>query len=102
MKQKKTVPFSLRLSPELTARLEECAGRLRLKKHSLAQAAIEAAIEAIEANGYRLVVPIEFKVGQVPAPAPGAPYPQTRHEVALVEDRPVDRVGPKGKTGTPK
>jgi predicted DNA-binding protein len=67
VRPKKTVPFSLRLSPELTARLEECATQLRLKKHSLAQDAIEAAVEAIERNDYRLVVPVQFEVTHVPA-----------------------------------
>jgi predicted DNA-binding protein len=69
MSSRKTVPMSLRLSPELSARLEDCAKRLRQKKHALAQEAIEAAVNAIEENDYRLVVPIEFSVARVPAPA---------------------------------
>jgi hypothetical protein len=40
-------------------RLEECASRLKIKRHTLAQNAIEAAIEAIE-NGYRLSLPMRF------------------------------------------
>lgn len=66
MTSKKTVPISLRLSPELTRRLEEVAARTRQKKHALAQEAIEAAVDAIEKNDYRLVVPIEFSVTHVP------------------------------------
>jgi len=66
MPDQKTDPMSLRLSPELAKRLEECAKRLRLKRHTLARDAIEAAIEAIEKNGYRLVIPIEFEVKHVP------------------------------------
>jgi hypothetical protein len=38
-----------------------------MKKHTLAQDAIEAAVEAIERNGYKLVIPIQFEVTQVPA-----------------------------------
>lgn len=60
-----TVPMSLRLSPELAARLEKCAQNLKQKKHTLAQAAIEAAVEAIEQNDYQLVVPIRFDVTHV-------------------------------------
>ena len=67
LKANQTVPMSLRLSPELNARLEECAKRAKQKKHTLAQAAIEAAVAAIETSGGYLVVPIEFDVVRVPA-----------------------------------
>ena len=53
--------MSLRLPPELHQRLEECAARLKIKRHTLAQNAIEAAIEAIERNGYRMSLPIQFR-----------------------------------------
>ena len=53
--------MSLRLPPELHQRLEECAARLKIKKHTLAQNAIEAAIEAIERNGYRMSLPMQFR-----------------------------------------
>ena len=55
-------PLSLRLEPEVHARLEECAKRTKLKKYALALMAIEAAVEAVERNNYKLVVPIEFEV----------------------------------------
>src|ERR1041385_5767161 len=54
-------PMSLRLPPELHQRLEECAARLKIKRHTLAQYALEAAIEAIERNGYRLSLPMQFR-----------------------------------------
>ena len=81
MSQKRTTPLSVRLSPALDARLKECAERLRYKKHALAQDAIEAAVEAIEKNGYRLVVPIQFDVTHVAAPkeTPGK-YPAHQGE----------------------
>lgn len=66
VKQSRTAPISVRLSPELNQRLEEVAARTRLAKHSLAAMAIEAAVEAIEKNDYRLVVPIEFEVAHIP------------------------------------
>jgi predicted DNA-binding protein len=80
MSDRKTVPMSLRLSPELITRLEECAESLRMKKHTLAQEAIEAAVDAIEKNGYRLVVPIEFEVSHVPTKKPEQPVSYSRRE----------------------
>lgn len=65
MTKKKMVHLALRISPELNARVEECAQALRLKKHTVAQAAVEAAVDAIEKNDYRLVFPIKFDVTQV-------------------------------------
>lgn len=59
---KETTPLSLKLEPEVHQRLEECARLTRIKKYSLVLMAIEAAVEAIERNGYKLVVPIEFDV----------------------------------------
>lgn len=61
-------PLSLRISAELNTRLTECASKLRLKKHALAQMAVEAAVEAVEQNSYQLVVPIQFAVTQVAVP----------------------------------
>lgn len=74
-KQKPTAPapLSLRLSPELHDRLEEAAERTKIKKYNLALLAIEAAVEAIERNNYRIVMPIEFDVTHVPEPAPQPP-----------------------------
>lgn len=64
---KAKAPLVFRLDPELHERLEQCSRRVRLKKYQLAILAMEAAVEAIEANDFRLVVPIEFRVSQVPA-----------------------------------
>jgi hypothetical protein len=84
---KPTSPLVFRLEEPLHQRLEECAKRLKLKKYTLGIMAIEAAAKAIEENGYRLVVPIEFDVAQVPAPKKeGVKYPDHRSQVALVED----------------
>jgi hypothetical protein len=63
---KEKTPLSVKLEPEVHARLEECARRTRLKKYALALMAIEAAVDAIEKNDYRLVVPIQFDVTQIP------------------------------------
>jgi hypothetical protein len=59
-------PLVFRIEKALMARLEKAADELRLKKYTLALLAIEAAVEAIEANNYRLVLPIEFQVAHLP------------------------------------
>src|SRR5213075_1764067 len=76
-------PMSLRLPPELHQRLEECAARLKIKRHTLAQNAIEAAIEAIERNGYRLSLPMQFRFANE-SEAEMAPYPQSQEEISRV------------------
>lgn len=59
-------PISLRLPTELHIRLQAAGDRLGIPKHSLAQMAIKAAIEAVENAHGRLVLPIEFKVRYTP------------------------------------
>ena len=63
---KKLVPMSLRLSEEMNQRLERAAADVRQKKHTLAQLAIEAAVEAIEDAGGKIVIPVKFDVSQTP------------------------------------
>jgi predicted DNA-binding protein len=63
--------LTLRIEPALYQRLEECASRTRIKKYTLAILAIEAAVEAIEKNDFRLVVPIQFELVRVPAEKTG-------------------------------
>ena len=77
---KDTYPMSLRLPPELHQRLEECAARLKIKRHTLAQNAIEAAIEAIERNGYRLSLPLQFRFPNE-SEAEMARYPQEQEVI---------------------
>lgn len=74
-----------RIEAELNSRLNECAKRLGLKKYDLALMALKAAVEVIEENEYRLVVPIQFKAERVPAPAQ---YPKHRPQYSVTEDRP--------------
>ena len=63
--------MSVRLSKEMAARLEAAAESLKQKKHTVARLAIEAAVEAIEASGGSLVIPLKFDVAQVPVPKTG-------------------------------
>jgi predicted DNA-binding protein len=70
IQMQKKVPMSLRLDDDVEERLEECSKRLKMRKHTLAQAALEAGIEAIEKNGYKLVFPLEFEVKHIAIPNP--------------------------------
>jgi predicted DNA-binding protein len=85
---KQKSPLSLRLDPETDERLELAAERTKIKKHALAQMAVEAVIDAIEQNDFCLVVPIKFQVKKVPTNAPTV-YP-TRGEQMIVEERGIE------------
>jgi hypothetical protein len=63
---KQKAPLSLRLDAETEERLELVAEKTGIKKHTLAQMAVEAAINAIEANGFEIVLPIKFDVTRIP------------------------------------
>ncbi len=84
--EKDKYPMSLRLSSELHQRLEECAARLKIKRHTLAQNAIEAAIEAIEKNGYRLSLPMKLRFPNE-AESEMARYPEGQLELTRLEER---------------
>src|SRR2546427_5245571 len=95
---KDTYPMSLRLPPELHKRLEECAARLKIKRHTLAQNAIEAAIEAIEKNGYRLSLPMQFQFLKEHEPE-GVRYPEAQSELSRVEEHGPPYTVKRRKTG---
>jgi predicted DNA-binding protein len=96
--EKDSYPMSLRLSPELHRRLEECAARLKIKRHTLAQSALEAAIEAIEKNQYRLSLPMQFQFARESEPQTGQ-YPQAQEELSRVEERGPAYTVKRGKKG---
>ena len=60
-------PLSLRLDPDFHVRLQKVAAQMRVAKHTFAQAAIAAAVEAAERDS-GLVFPVEFRVVRTPAP----------------------------------
>lgn len=70
---KEKTPLVFKIEPALHERLTECSKRLGVKKYSLGILALEAAVNAIERNGYKLVVPIEFDVRHVPVEKTGIP-----------------------------
>src|SRR5258706_1280361 len=94
---KDTYPMSLRLPPELHQRLDECAARLKIKRHTLAQNAIEAAIAAIERNGCRPTLPMQFRFPNE-SEAEMARYPQGQEEISRVEERGPTFTVKRGKT----
>jgi predicted DNA-binding protein len=103
---KEKVPMSLRFPEGLERRLEECAARLQVRKHTLAQQAIEAAVQAIEQNDFRLVVPVayRFEVTHVPTarsyPMPGAHALELNEKPAPPpQTGPPDRKPTKGPPG---
>ena len=59
-------PLSLRLDPDFHVRLQTVANRMKVAKHTFAQAAIAAAVEAAERDS-GIVFPVEFIVRRVPA-----------------------------------
>jgi len=78
--------MSLRLLPGLHQRLEECAAGRKIKRETLAQKAIGAAIEPTERNGYRLSLPMQFRFPNE-SEAGLARYPQGQQEISRVEER---------------
>lgn len=95
MKEKS--PLVFKLEPDLHKRLIKCADETGLKKYTLAILAIEAAVEAIEKNDYRLVVPIKFEVAYVPYPQrkthsdpeQGGNYPRHNPQHSTLEGDPA-------------
>jgi hypothetical protein len=75
----------------LNQRLEDCAAALRMKKHTLAQEAIEAAVDAIEKNDFKLVVPVQFEVTHKPVKSAVTKYPEGSGRPETYVDRPSGR-----------
>lgn len=78
-KPTRTHPMSIRLTPEVEERLTKTAASVKMTKNALAQAAIEAAVEAIEKAGGRLVLPLELT---------------TTHEAVAKQEAPTVIQGP--------
>ena len=65
----KDANISLRVPKELDDQLIECANRLDLSKNDIARHAIRAAVAAIEANGYRIQMPLRMQIADSPTRA---------------------------------
>ena len=68
--KRKTTSLSLNIDAEIWAELAGYVEHMGVAKQSIAQAAVNAALVAIKGAGGRIVLPIEFVVTHVPAPAP--------------------------------
>jgi predicted DNA-binding protein len=101
-------PISLRLSDEMESRLERCVERTGMKKQTLAQAAITAAVEAIEKNDFKLVLPVKFEVTHIAIPQAAAgdrqTYPAHQPSPAMNDTPPPKekpkKLGPMTKPGS--
>jgi predicted DNA-binding protein len=58
--------LSVRLPDDLSARLDACAEKLDLSKNDVARHAIRAAVESIEANDFRISLPLQMAVAAEP------------------------------------
>lgn len=63
-----------RIDSDLDARLDVCGQKIGIPKSRLAESAILAAVTAIEHNGYKVVMPIEFEIKCI---AVANPFPGT-------------------------
>ena len=66
MKIAKTDAVTVRLDPELKGRLAEAAVKLDLSENDIVRHALRAAVNAIEANDYRIELPLEMALAKGP------------------------------------
>lgn len=71
----------------------EVADQIGLPKHRLAEISIEAAVDAIEKNGYRLVLPVEFTVTRVAVEktSSNSRYPSNPDEGLILNEQPAKK-----------
>ncbi len=66
MKTPKTGAVTVRLDPELKARLTQAAANLDLSENDIVRHAVRAAVNAIEANDYKIELPLEMALKKAP------------------------------------
>lgn len=90
------IPVSFRFSKEMRQRLKECSERTGIAERTIAQLAIQAAVDAIEQNDYRLVVPITFEVADKISPQFSAnarrTIPKNEDEQMLAAEKPATQM----------
>lgn len=69
--------MSVRLTEEIDERLTKTSEQVNLSRHALAEMAIRSAVEAIERQGGRLVLPLEFTTTHEAVAKPAAPTVKT-------------------------
>jgi predicted transcriptional regulator len=83
----KTAAATVRLDPELKERLAQTAAKLDLSENDIVRHALRAAVNAIEANDYKIELPLEMALAKVPiesqvrgARQPEAKYPRGKRQ----------------------
>ena len=66
MKITKTGAVTVRLDPELKGRLAQAATKLDLSENDIVRHALRAAVNAIEANDYKIELPLEMALAKGP------------------------------------
>ena len=66
VKTAKTGAVTVRLDPELKGRLTEAAVKLDLSENDIVRHALLAAVNAIEANDYKIELPLEMALAKEP------------------------------------
>lgn len=94
---KEKTPVSIKLDPDLHQRLEAGAERTRIRKYALMIMAMEALVEALEKNDWKLVVPVKFEVTHIPR----ARVEVASEEQSLIEDSGKEKVSYRVNTSTP-
>jgi predicted HicB family RNase H-like nuclease len=62
----KSGAVTVRLDPELKGRLAQAAAKLDLSENDIVRHALRAAVNAIEANDYKIELPLEVALGKGP------------------------------------
>ncbi len=66
VKTPKTGAVTVRLDPELKGRLAQAAAKLDLSENDIVRHALRAAVNAIEANEYKIELPLEMALAKEP------------------------------------
>jgi antitoxin component of RelBE/YafQ-DinJ toxin-antitoxin module len=77
----KTGAVTVRLDRELKGRLAQAATKLDLSENDIVRHALRAAVNAIEANDYKIELPIEMALPKEPigSPVTGPRKPEVKH-----------------------
>jgi predicted transcriptional regulator len=70
VKMAKTTAVTVRLDPELKGRLAQAAAKLDLSENDIVRHALRAAVNAIEANDYKIELPLEMALAKGPIESP--------------------------------
>ncbi len=70
MKIAKTDAVTVRLDPKLKGRLAQAATKLDLSENDIVRHALRAAVNAIEANDYKIELPLQMALAKGPIKSP--------------------------------